>query len=114
MEVVLGIQLLRSLGLRKVLVEVDSSEVGRMVDKGVGSNNRFAGLVNETHHLLDLVEEITVSHIFSEQNMFADQISRLGFNCDLGFSFISCPPPEVDYFYANDNFGLICLSLINV
>nr|GMC99849.1 reverse transcriptase [Ipomoea batatas] len=93
-----GLKIAWERGFRKVMVETDANNIVEALNMpNSGSNYRrlLANIIQDCKQWLMKPWDITVTHIFREQNRVADVLAKRALSYDLGLLIFHQPVPEV-------------------
>ena len=64
--------------------------------------------MEDCRHLVTLIPQTTIKHVFREANKSADRLANLGLNLDADFTLFSNPPVDLFSCLEADSRGLYC------
>ncbi|KAH9666802.1 putative ribonuclease H protein [Citrus sinensis] len=89
-----GLILAWDVGIKRLLVEVDSLCITQIISKQVVVPNVFHALIVAVHELLSRNWQIAITHIYREANSAADFMANMAHSAPLGLQVFSDPPME--------------------
>lgn len=101
-----GLTLAWDVGIKRLLVEVDSLGVTQMISKQVVVPNVFHALIIAIRDLLSRNWQISISHIYREANSAADFMANMAHSAPLGLHVYSNPPVGIYSIMSQDLFGV--------
>ena len=101
-----GLTLAWDVGIKRLLVEVDSLGVTQMISKQVVVPNVFHALIIAIRDLLSRNWQISISHIYREANSAADFMANMAHSAPLGLHVYSNPHVGIYSIMSQDLFGV--------
>ncbi|KAL9436228.1 hypothetical protein AB3S75_022309 [Citrus x aurantiifolia] len=101
-----GLILAWDVGIKRLLVEVDSLCVTQMIAKQVVVPNVFHALIVAVQELLSRNWQIAITHIYREANSTADFMANMAHSAPLGLQVFSDPPMGIYSIISQDLFGV--------
>ncbi|KAL9426808.1 hypothetical protein AB3S75_033567 [Citrus x aurantiifolia] len=100
-----GIDLAWKLGVKNLLVEVDSKCTIDLLANTSNSPNRLSSMIQSIRRLLDRDWHVCINHIYRETNFAADFLGNFAMSQPLGFHFLHNPPRGVVQCLIQDMYG---------
>ena len=100
-----GLDLGWKLGIRSLLVEVDSKCIIDLLADDSNSPNNFSSVIQSIRRLINREWHVCISHIYHEANFATDFLTNLAIRQPLGFHFLHNPPSGVVNCLFNDMYG---------
>lgn len=101
-----GIELAWRKGVCRLVVEVDSLVVCKMLHSNLPWHHPLATLINSCRDVLTRDWNVKWQHTFREANQVTDGLARLAAGVPLGFTELVMPPPEVTQVLQEDLRGV--------
>ncbi|KAL9460437.1 hypothetical protein AB3S75_003611 [Citrus x aurantiifolia] len=100
-----GIDLAWKLGVRNLLVEVDSKCIIDLLANTSNSPNSSLAVIQSIRRLLNRDRHVCINHIYREANFAADFLANFAMRQPLGFQFLHNPPSGAVNCLINDIYG---------
>ncbi|CAN1157083.1 Putative ribonuclease H protein At1g65750 [Linum perenne] len=101
-----GLRLAWEIGVRRVVLQVDSMTVVQLLDSPGDPMHQHAMEVRDIRELISRDWEVRVRHVYREANHAADHLASTGFTYPLGIHSISPSDVNLVYFLRYDCFGI--------
>ena len=87
-----GLILCNQLKVQAVNIELDAKAVVDAINLQGKSNSALSSILEDCRHLIAMIPQTTVRHVFREANRSADRLAKLGITLDVDFILYSSPP----------------------
>ncbi|XP_028065385.1 uncharacterized protein LOC114268405 [Camellia sinensis] len=92
-------------GFHKVIIEIDATEVVKLLEEGLGEHHLLRGLVEDGRIIFNGCQ-CTVQHIYREGNLCVHVMSKLGAEQPEDILAVNDPPAEIRELLVSDMVGL--------
>ncbi|CAN1806206.1 Putative ribonuclease H protein At1g65750 [Linum perenne] len=101
-----------SLGIRRIVVQSDSSTAISILHRAAMDNQHVA-LVSDFLELKARSWEVSIVHVYREANCGADYLANLGHSCNFGLHVFSQPDPVLARWLRYDLIGVALPRVIS-
>ena len=98
----------QQLNVQAIIIELDAKTIVDALNLQAKSNTVVSSIMEDCRHLVTLIPQTTIRHVFKEANRCADKLANLGLNLDADFTLFSCPPMDLFSCLEADSHGLYC------
>ena len=81
--------------MQAVNIELDAKAVVDAINLQGKSNSALSSILEDCRHLIAMIPQTTVRHVFREANRSADRLAKLGITLDVDFILYSSPPVDL-------------------
>ena len=87
--------LCNQLNVQVVNIELDAKSIVDAINVQGKSDSVVSSILEDCRHLIAMIPQTTVTHVFREANRSADWLANLGLNLDVDFILYSSPPVDL-------------------
>ncbi|KAK9999409.1 hypothetical protein SO802_019012 [Lithocarpus litseifolius] len=103
-----GLLLCPQLNVQAVIIELDAKTIIDALNFQGKSNVVVSSIMEDCRHLVTLIPQTIIRHVFREANRSANRLANLGLNLDADFTLFSSPPVDLFSCLEADSRGLYC------
>lgn len=100
-----GLLLCKSLGLQHLQVEMDSEVIVNLLQERSKEQDALATLLIDCRSLLQYFDNVSVIHVYREENKAADLLAEMGHQAEHGTTILQEPPTALNYILDGDKRG---------
>ncbi|CAL5344898.1 unnamed protein product [Camellia sinensis] len=96
-----GLTIILQKGFHKVIIEIDATEVVKLLEEGLGEHHLLRGLVEDAQIIFNGCQ-CTIKHIYREGNLCADAMAKLGAEQPENILVVNDPPAKIRELLVSD------------
>ncbi|CAN0841460.1 Putative ribonuclease H protein At1g65750 [Linum grandiflorum] len=112
--IVEGLELVWSLGIRKIRVQSDSAAAIAILSNVSSLDHQHTILAMQYQELCNRKWEVTLNHIYREANCAADYLANLGHSFIFGFHIVNLPDRGLSHWFRYDVIGVSLLRSTSI
>ncbi|KAL9432672.1 hypothetical protein AB3S75_027656 [Citrus x aurantiifolia] len=109
-----GLDLAWKMGIRSLLVKVNSKCITELLADTNNNPNKFSSVIQSIRRLINREWHVCISHIYREANFAADFLAKFAMRQPLGFHVLHNPPHGVVNCLTYDMYGIAFPRFVSV